>query len=66
MTEVMKQDNFPIDEVDAQTLYMVIRELHERRNYGVLYSAYKQIGEIFEGGKVWLVHKGDTREDIQG
>jgi hypothetical protein len=54
----MKQDNFPIEEVDALTLYTVIRELHARRNLGVLYATYKRLGEILEGEK-WPGLLGD-------
>jgi hypothetical protein len=63
--EAVKQGSFPIDEVDAQTLYTVIRELHERRNLGVLYAAHKRLGEILEGEK-WPDQRGDTPEAIQG
>jgi hypothetical protein len=47
----VKQGSFSVDRVDAQTLYTVIRELHARRNLGVLYATYKRLGEILEGEK---------------
>jgi hypothetical protein len=49
----MKQDSFPIDEVDAQTLFMVIRELHERKNFGVLIAAKQHISELLKGEDTW-------------
>ena len=57
MKYTKQSESLPIDEVDAQTLYTVIRELHARRNLGVLRSAYAQIGEIL---------KGDTWQDQLG
>jgi hypothetical protein len=63
----MKQDNFPIDEVDAQTLFMVIRELHARKNFGVLRSAYLQIEDLLRGDiQKWRDQRGDTPGDSQG
>ena len=65
--EQMKQDNFPIDEVDAQTLFMVIRELHARKNFGVLRSAYLQIEDLLRGDiRKWQGLSGEDTSSQTG
>jgi hypothetical protein len=62
----MKQDNFPIDEVDAQTLYMVIRELHARKKWGLLLSARNYIRELIEGESLWQDQSGEDTSSQTG
>jgi hypothetical protein len=72
----MKQDNFPIDEVDAQTLLVTIRHLHSlphnllRRNRGTIQAAFVELGKLVnsvtEGEVTWGVHKGEDTSSQTG
>ena len=64
----MKQNNFPIDEVDAQTLFTTIRYLHERKQMGSLVAAYKLLGAYIaqEGVSVWDDRSGEDTSSQTG
>jgi hypothetical protein len=49
MRRTAQSESLPIDEVDAQTLYAAIRELHRRGQLGTLVTAYETLGKVLRG-----------------